>query len=189
VRKVQVCAVWILVSGLSAVAQQGKAVPLAPVPVQIAAAKKVFISNAGGQSFETVFEQIVFNGGPDRPYNEFYAAMKNRGHYEIVSSPADADLVLAIRWVLSDTGLKLPSYWRSTSRHTGPEKRRHPVEPSRICAGRGPAGKPGQEFRSCHEHDRGPHPETGGASGRHGRACEVGSPAGGRFTEEGIIIS
>jgi hypothetical protein len=108
VRTVQVCALWILASSLTAIAQQGKVVPLAPVPIQIATAKKVFISNAGGQSFETVFEEIVFNGGPDRPYNDFYAAMKRWGHYELVSSPADADLVLAVRWVLSDTGLKLP---------------------------------------------------------------------------------
>ena len=80
----------------------------APAPPQIAAAQKIFISNAGGESFETVFDQVVFNGGPDRPYNQFYAAMKNWGQREIVSSPADADLVFEISWVLTDTGLKLP---------------------------------------------------------------------------------
>jgi hypothetical protein len=89
-------------------AQQVKGPPPAPVPPQIRSAQKVFISNAGGESFETVIDQIVFNGGPDRPYNEFYAAMKDWGHYQIVSSPADADLGLEISWVLSDTGLKLP---------------------------------------------------------------------------------
>jgi hypothetical protein len=91
-------------------AQQSK-VPLAapaPVPPQIAAAQKVFISNAGGESLETVIDQVVFNGGPDRPYNEFYAAMKTWGRYQIVSSPADADVVLEISWVLTDTGLRLP---------------------------------------------------------------------------------
>lgn len=80
----------------------------APVPVQIATAKKVFISNAGGESFETVFDQLVFNGGPDRPYDQFYAAMKSWGQRELVSSPADADLVLEISWVLNGTGLQLP---------------------------------------------------------------------------------
>lgn len=89
-------------------AQQSKGPAPAPVPVQIGAAQKVFISNAGGESFETVIDQTVFNGGPDRPYNEFYAAVKSWGRYEIVSSPADADLVLEISWVLTDTGLKLP---------------------------------------------------------------------------------
>lgn len=83
--------------------------PPAPVPPQIAAAKKIFISNAGGESFETVFDQVVFNGGPDRPYNQFYAAMKTWGKREIVSSPSDADLVLEISWALTDTGLgRLP---------------------------------------------------------------------------------
>lgn len=89
-------------------AQQPKGTAPAPVPPQIAAAQKVFISNAGGESFETVIDQTVFNGGPDRPYSEFYAAMKNWGKYEIVQSPSDADLILEISWTLSDTGLRLP---------------------------------------------------------------------------------
>jgi len=89
-------------------AQQSKGPASAPVPAQIGAAQKVFISNAGGASLETVIDETVFNGGPDRPYNEFYVAMKSWGRYELVSSPADADLVLEISWVLSDTGLRLP---------------------------------------------------------------------------------
>lgn len=89
-------------------AQQPKGPAPAPVPVQIVAAQKVFISNAGGESFETIINQTVFNGGPDRPYNQFYAAMKDWGRYELVSSPADADLVLEISWALTDTGLRLP---------------------------------------------------------------------------------
>lgn len=87
-------------------AQKSKGV--APVPTQIGAAQKVFISNAGGESFETVIEQTVFNGGPDRPYDQFYAAMTGWGRYVLVSSPADADLVFEISWSLTDTGLKLP---------------------------------------------------------------------------------
>jgi hypothetical protein len=89
-------------------AQKSKEPEPAPVPVQIAAARKVFISNAGGESFETVIDEIVFNGGPDRPYNQFYAAVKTWGRCELVSSPSDADLVLEISWVLTDTGLRLP---------------------------------------------------------------------------------
>src|SRR5580698_996915 len=89
-------------------AQQAKGPAPAPVPAQISAAQKVFISNAGGESLETVIDETVFNGGPDRPYNQFYAAMKSWGRCELVSSPADADLVLEISWVLTDTGLRLP---------------------------------------------------------------------------------
>ncbi|MFY9794048.1 MAG: hypothetical protein WAJ99_22900, partial [Candidatus Sulfotelmatobacter sp.] len=95
-----------LVPGLRALQAKGPAP--APVPPQIPAAKKVFISNAGGESFETVIDQTVFDGGPDRPYNQFYAAVKDWGRFDIVSSPADADLVLEISWVLADTGLRLP---------------------------------------------------------------------------------
>jgi hypothetical protein len=89
-------------------AQKSKEPATAPVPAQIAAARKVFISNAGGESFETVIDQTVFDGGPDRPYNQFYAALRDWGRCELVSSPADADLVLEISWTLSDTGLRLP---------------------------------------------------------------------------------
>ncbi|MFZ0998702.1 MAG: hypothetical protein WAO17_10915 [Candidatus Sulfotelmatobacter sp.] len=89
-------------------AEQPKAQAPAPVPAQIGAAQKVFISNAGGASLETVIDETVFNGGPDRPYNEFYAAMKSWGRFEVVPSPSDADLVLEISWALTDTGLRLP---------------------------------------------------------------------------------
>lgn len=89
-------------------AQQSKGTSPAPVPAQIAAAQKVFISNAGGATLETIIDETIFHGGPDRPYNQFYAAMKSWGRYELVSSPAEADLVLEISWALTDNGLRLP---------------------------------------------------------------------------------
>jgi hypothetical protein len=107
--------VTFIIAGFAAMAlnaQQSKgpapAPPTAPVPSQIGTAQKVFISNAAGESFETVIDQTVFNGGPDRPYNEFYAAVQGWGRYDLVSSPADADVVFEISWALTDTGLKLP---------------------------------------------------------------------------------
>jgi len=66
----------------------------APVPTQITAAKKVFIANAGGD--ERWYDDPIFNGGPERAYNEFYAAMKSGGRYEIVGTPADAELLFEI---------------------------------------------------------------------------------------------
>jgi len=39
----------------------------------------------------------IFSGGPDRAYNQFYAAMKTWGRFEIVGSPAEADLLLEVR--------------------------------------------------------------------------------------------
>jgi hypothetical protein len=64
----------------------------APIPAQILAAKTVFISNAGGDG------PVWLAGGPNRAYNQFYAAMKSWARYEIVSSPAAADLVLEISY-------------------------------------------------------------------------------------------
>jgi hypothetical protein len=68
---------------------------LAPIPAQIVAAKKIFIANAGGD--EMAEDDPIFSGGPDRAYNQFYAAMKSWEHFEIVGSPQEADLVLEIR--------------------------------------------------------------------------------------------
>lgn len=78
-------------------AQKGKKAeetPQAPIPAQILSAKKVFIANGGGD--ESRFESQPYTGGPDRLYNEFYAAMKSWGRYELVSSPAEAELVFEV---------------------------------------------------------------------------------------------
>jgi hypothetical protein len=63
----------------------------APIPAQILTAKTVFISNAGGDEWD------LYSGGPNRAYNQFYAEMKSWGRYEIVPTPADADVILEIR--------------------------------------------------------------------------------------------
>src|ERR1035441_8663261 len=78
--------------------------PAAPIPSQILTAKKVFISNAGGE-----YDAGIWSGGRERSYNEFYAAMKSWGRYELVSSPGDADLVFQV-------GL---GYFRSEERRVG----------------------------------------------------------------------
>jgi hypothetical protein len=74
--------------------QVAQPIPPAPVPPQIAAGKKVFISNAGLDN--TSLSAFKRAGEPDGPYNRFYAAMKTWGHYELVAGPADADLVFEI---------------------------------------------------------------------------------------------
>ena len=76
--------------------QQAPEVPAAPVPPQIADAKKVFISNDGEETIFRLPKDAMYAGGPNRAYNQFYAAMKSWGRYEVVASPADADLVLAV---------------------------------------------------------------------------------------------
>jgi hypothetical protein len=77
-------------------------VPAAPVPAQIITAKKVFIANAGLDSYSMdLFKRA---GEPDGPYNRFYAAMKSWNHYELVSSPAEADLVFEVRFTTQLAG-------------------------------------------------------------------------------------
>lgn len=69
---------------------QAKMVLSAPFPAQIVSGKKVFVSNACG------FTSLSYTGEPRRFYDQFYAALKSWGHYELVSSPAEADLVFEI---------------------------------------------------------------------------------------------
>ena len=100
-------------------AQQKKLPPPAPIPAQILTAKKVFVANGGGD--ESRNEATLYSGGPARTYNEFYAAMKTWGRYELVAAPGDADLVFEIRLtvfqlqherVLADENLATDSQFR-----------------------------------------------------------------------------
>jgi hypothetical protein len=71
-------------------AQQARDVFPAPLPTQIYNAKKVFVSNAGGDS------NHLYSGEPERLYNQFYSALKSLGRYDLARSPAEADLVFEI---------------------------------------------------------------------------------------------
>src|SRR5258708_6601732 len=65
-----------------------KASEVAPIPSQITSARKVFISNTVGDDLR--------NNDPAEVYNAFHAANKGWGRYELVSTPAEADLVFEI---------------------------------------------------------------------------------------------
>jgi len=67
---------------------------VAPVPPQIARAKRVFISN-GGQETGRLED---FSGRQDRCYNQFYSALKSWGRYALAGGPSDADLVMEIKF-------------------------------------------------------------------------------------------
>jgi hypothetical protein len=69
---------------------------LAPVPPALLNAKTVFISNAGADS--GLFPH-PFSGDPDRPYNQFYAAMQNWGRYQLVADPSEADVVFELQLI------------------------------------------------------------------------------------------
>ena len=68
----------------------------APVPRQILSAKNIFISNGGGASDPYTGRYGDFSGGPDRAYNDFYAALKTFPKYTLIAAPADADLIFEI---------------------------------------------------------------------------------------------
>jgi hypothetical protein len=98
-----------LLLDVSVLAQQDKLPPAAPIPQQVSAAKRVFIGNAGGDERR---DAVIFNGGPGRAYDEFYAAVKTAGRYQIVGNPAEADLLFEIGFtapMVSGVGAKRDS--------------------------------------------------------------------------------
>ncbi len=75
--------------------------PAAPVPLQVLTGKKVFISNSESTA------DIIF-GVPNLTYNVLYDHMKSWGQYELVSAPADADLIFNINFgILLNPQLRL----------------------------------------------------------------------------------
>jgi len=95
-RHLKAAGVWmcpvIFLSAAMFAAEKKQATPAAPVPAQIVQAKKVFITNGGWDDYE------LFSGGPTRAYDQFYAALKTTGRYELVGNSADADLIFQIQF-------------------------------------------------------------------------------------------
>jgi hypothetical protein len=67
--------------------------PSPDVIARVTSAKKIFLSNGGEE------QQFVKNipGGPNEAYNELYASLKQWGRFQLVASPAQADLIFEIR--------------------------------------------------------------------------------------------
>ncbi len=87
---------WVAVLGLSA--QNRKEVLRAPLPAQIFTARKVFVSNAGGDTLG------YYGGGSDRAYHQFYAALKDWRRYELVAAPGDTELAFEISFAMPTVG-------------------------------------------------------------------------------------
>ena len=66
--------------------------PPPDVVARVTAAKTIFLSNAGAN--DSFGYEIP--GGPNVSYNELYAALKQWGYFQLVDSPAHADLVFQI---------------------------------------------------------------------------------------------
>jgi hypothetical protein len=63
--------------------------PASPIPSQIATAHTVFLDNAGGDA--------NFPLPVDQSYTDVYAALQTWGHYKLVATPAEAELVFQLR--------------------------------------------------------------------------------------------
>jgi hypothetical protein len=77
-------------------AQQASQQVAVPIPQQISTATAVFISNGGIDAQSK--DRITNTKDPNLVYDQFYAQMKLWGHYSLVATPADADLVFEIRF-------------------------------------------------------------------------------------------
>lgn len=79
------------------IARSQQDVPRGPVPAPITTAQKIFIANGGMDAFSLqAFEDLGLNG--THAYDSLYAAVSSWHQYQLVASPADADLVLVIRY-------------------------------------------------------------------------------------------
>jgi len=80
-----------------------------PIPEGLLKAKRVFLGFAGVDGTAApVFEKL---SGEYHPYNLIYTALKNWGRYELVSSPAEAELVFEVSFIAPLIGTQhLDSY-------------------------------------------------------------------------------
>lgn len=93
-KSLSVVLAWLIIVNVNSSAQQSTPDAAAPIPPQILSARSVFVSNGGGGNY---FE--AFTGGPDRAYNTLYADLQRTNRYQLVSSPAQADLIFEIRGI------------------------------------------------------------------------------------------
>jgi hypothetical protein len=74
--------------------QPGPLIPAAPVPPAILNARTIFVANAGADG--GMFPH-PFSGDSSRGYSQLFAALQERGQYQLVADPSLADLVLELR--------------------------------------------------------------------------------------------
>jgi hypothetical protein len=105
VQRAALCLItWVTTASIPMlIAEEPPAPPPAPVPSQILAAKKIFISNGG----EDIWLDYDPKHDPNLTYNEFYSDMKSWGKYDLVSTPTDADVVFEIHLVFQERSVKL----------------------------------------------------------------------------------
>jgi hypothetical protein len=77
-----------------------KEVPRAPLPTVVQSARTAFLTNGGGDPLA---------------FDEFYAQMKQWGRFELAASPAQADVVIELKYLIEDKGTRV---WSSTNTYT-----------------------------------------------------------------------
>jgi hypothetical protein len=87
----------LLSPSLASADNKKKDVPVAPLPAMIVNAKKIFLSNGGGNNLA---------------YDAFYSKMKEWSKYEIVGSPEEANLIVELSYRVEDKGTRV---WSSTN--------------------------------------------------------------------------
>jgi hypothetical protein len=104
----------------------------APVPARVLSAKRIFIANTPPRGPEIIDAKVaIYSGGPYRCYNQSYMAIKAWDRFDLVSSPADADLIFEVsyeagprfedprylpnqlRLVIVDSKSQVPLWWMS----------------------------------------------------------------------------
>lgn len=88
------------VFSVTANAQQPTLGERAPVPRQVLVARTALVGNGGSETYggESYFDLTQYDGGPNRAYDSFYKAMKEWGHFDLVGSTDEADVLLVIRF-------------------------------------------------------------------------------------------
>jgi hypothetical protein len=68
----------------------------APIPAPLLSAQKVFLANGGTDSIG--MDAFAKAAQVDEPYNSLYLALQSWGHWQLLSSPDGADLILVVRF-------------------------------------------------------------------------------------------
>ena len=85
--------------------------PHGPVPAPITSAHKIFIANGGMDAFSLqAFEELGLDG--TYGYDALYGTVKSWPNVQLVSSPADADLVLTVRYTAPMTNVGEHPTWK-----------------------------------------------------------------------------
>ncbi len=80
-----------------------KEVPKSPLPAVVQSAKTAFLTNGGGTPLA---------------FDEFYSQMKSWGRFQLTAAPAQADVVIELKYLIEDKGQHTGSAYNSYTKQT-----------------------------------------------------------------------